>query len=62
MDSFKVTDTEMSANFQIYSSDTQAKKKIIIRLIMEHVWECYYRKCMGMFPIIVNYSALNNSI
>ena len=37
----------MSAKFQIYRSDAQARKHIC--LITEHVWERYIGECMGTF-------------
>ena len=42
---FRVNDTEIiSARFHTYSSNTQAKKKL---LITEIEWERCYRECMA---------------
>ena len=54
---FLVNDTEMtSVKFQIHSSNIQATLANDFLNITEHVWECYYKDCMGLLHTIANFS------
>ena len=55
MTGFKVNDTEiLSAKFQIYSSDTQARKIIYRAMYGNAITKIMY----GLVHIIANYSAM----
>ena len=46
----------MTVKFQIHSSSIQATLANDFLNIAEHVWECYYKDCMGLLHIIANFS------